>query len=90
MLLAWAAKIELMDQAKDGQSTSKGRLQPAQLSSSSALHAWERLRGICKDIFAELGGCETYLREERANFYSPERAREMGEPLPSPANERNA
>lgn len=45
---------------------------------------------MCKDIFAELGGCETYLRKERANFYSPERAREMGEPLPSPANERNA
>jgi hypothetical protein len=33
--------------------------------------AWNRLRGSMKDIFAELGGGETYLRNERANFYAP-------------------
>lgn len=33
--------------------------------------AWNRLRGALKDVFAELGGGESYLRNERANFYGP-------------------
>jgi len=33
--------------------------------------AWNRLRGALKDVFAELGGGENYLRKERANFYGP-------------------
>lgn len=33
--------------------------------------AWNRLRGALKDVFAELGGGEDYLRNERANFYGP-------------------
>ena len=33
--------------------------------------AWKRLRGALKDVFAELGGGENYLRNERANFYGP-------------------
>lgn len=33
--------------------------------------AWNRLRGALKDEFAELGGGENYLRNERANFYGP-------------------
>ena len=32
---------------------------------------WTRLRGALKDIFAELGGGENYLRKEREQFYSP-------------------
>jgi hypothetical protein len=32
--------------------------------------AWLRLRGAMKDIFAEFGGGEEYLRSERSNFYS--------------------
>jgi hypothetical protein len=32
---------------------------------------WNRLRGALKDAFAELGGGENYLRNERANFYGP-------------------
>ena len=35
--------------------------------------AWNRLRGALKDVFAELGGGENYLRNERANFYAPGR-----------------
>lgn len=31
--------------------------------------AWARLRGALKDIYAELGGGELYLRKERENFY---------------------
>lgn len=31
--------------------------------------AWKRLRGAFKDVFAEMGGGESYLREERRNFY---------------------
>jgi len=34
--------------------------------------AWSRLRGALKDVFAELGGGEAYLRAERRNFYTPE------------------
>ena len=37
----------------------------------SRQEAWNRLRGSMKDIFAELGGGENYLRKERANFYAP-------------------
>lgn len=33
---------------------------------------WLRLRGAYKDIFAELGGGEAYLRAERSNFYGRE------------------
>ena len=31
---------------------------------------WSRLRGILKDVFAELGGGEAYLRAEHSNFQS--------------------
>jgi hypothetical protein len=31
--------------------------------------AWKRLRGALKDIFAELGGGENYLRKEREEFH---------------------
>lgn len=30
--------------------------------------AWEKLRGALKDVFAEYGGGEAYLRTERASF----------------------
>jgi hypothetical protein len=30
---------------------------------------WARLRGALRDVFAELGGGENYLRAERDNFY---------------------
>jgi hypothetical protein len=30
--------------------------------------AWNRLRGALKDVFAEYGGGEAYLRSERASF----------------------
>jgi hypothetical protein len=30
--------------------------------------AWNRLRGALKDVFAEFGGGEAYLRSERASF----------------------
>ena len=32
--------------------------------------SWNRLRGILKDVFAEFGGGEAYLRAERSNFQS--------------------
>jgi hypothetical protein len=35
------------------------------------LEVWQKLRGIGKEIFASYGGGEAYLRQERANFYSP-------------------
>ncbi|HXX24334.1 MAG TPA: hypothetical protein VEO19_14400 [Terriglobia bacterium] len=34
--------------------------------------SWKKLRGTLKDVFAELGGGEAYLRAERSMFYSPE------------------
>ena len=41
-------------------------------SRSSPEHddSWNQLRGTLKDVFAELGGGEAYLRAERGDFYS--------------------
>jgi hypothetical protein len=36
---------------------------------------WARLRGALKDVFAELGGGEEYLRSERDNFYGSGRSK---------------
>ncbi len=33
---------------------------------------WTRLRGALKDVFADLGGGEAYLRNERSGFYKPD------------------
>jgi|SRR5580658_6193960 hypothetical protein len=37
----------------------------------SGQDAWHRLRGTLKDVFAELGGGEAYLRGERDSFRDP-------------------
>jgi hypothetical protein len=37
-------------------------------ASPSHQDAWTRLRGALKDVFAELGGGEAYLRAERSAF----------------------
>jgi len=34
----------------------------------SKQEAWNRLRGALKDVFAELGGGEAYVRRERVSF----------------------
>jgi len=36
--------------------------------SVGGLDAWDRLRGALKDVYAELGGGEAYLRAERDSF----------------------
>jgi hypothetical protein len=36
------------------------------------LDSWNRLRGMMKDVLAEFGGGEAYLRAERGNFQSIE------------------
>ena len=36
---------------------------------------WVRLRGALKDVFAELGGGEQYLKAERDNFQGPRRSK---------------
>lgn len=33
--------------------------------------SWKNLHGTLKDVFAELGGGEAYLRAERSAFHSP-------------------
>ena len=40
-------------------------------SSAPDRDAWTDLRGTLKNIFAELGGGENYLRKERETFYPP-------------------
>jgi hypothetical protein len=40
-------------------------------ASAESEDAWTRLRGALKDVFAELGGGEAYLRRERNNFHGP-------------------
>jgi len=41
----------------------------AKQSSPPAEDSWNRLRGALKDVFAELGGGEAYLRAERSSFH---------------------
>jgi|SRR5271155_977641 len=68
--------LQLVDRTgpKSGQSTTViytyefvGTEQPA----SSPDDSWTRLRGALKGVFAESGGGESYLREERSDFYRP-------------------
>jgi hypothetical protein len=44
--------------------------EPGSYESSLRTDAWAKLRGALKDVFAEFGGGEEYLRSERANFVS--------------------
>jgi hypothetical protein len=62
---------------KSGQSTTVTYTYEFANSGASAKpeEAWSKLRGALKDVFAELGGGETYLRAERSNFYGPERSK---------------
>jgi len=39
-------------------------------SSQNSSDTWNELRGSLKNVFAELGGGEAYLRGERENFYA--------------------
>jgi hypothetical protein len=41
-------------------------------ASAKSEDAWSKLHGALRDVFAELGGGEAYLRAERSNFYGPE------------------
>jgi hypothetical protein len=41
----------------------------------SQQEAWLRLRGILKDVYAEYGGGEAYLRKEREGFFAPNDSR---------------
>ncbi|MFZ0800906.1 MAG: hypothetical protein WBQ09_01100 [Terriglobales bacterium] len=42
------------------------------------LDAWMRLRGALKDVYAQLGGGEAYLLQERAEFNRAMEVREQG------------
>jgi hypothetical protein len=57
---------------KSGQSTTVVYTYEFTGTKQSSAHgddSWKRLRGALKDVFAELGGGEAYLRAERSNFY---------------------
>jgi hypothetical protein len=57
---------------KSGQSTTVVYTYEFTGTKQCSLHgedSWSRLRGALKDVFAELGGGEAYLRAERTNFY---------------------
>lgn len=57
---------------KSGQSTTvvyTYEFSGASQSTPEIENPWTRLRGALKDVFAELGGGEAYLRAERNNFY---------------------
>jgi hypothetical protein len=41
-------------------------------SSAMNVDPWTELRGALKQVYAELGGGESYLRGERENFYASE------------------
>jgi hypothetical protein len=47
----------------------------ADLPSTNERDPWIRLRGALKDVFAQLGGGENYLRAERESFYGPRQSK---------------
>ena len=58
---------------KSGQSTTVTytyEFREGKRSSPEPDDSWKQLRGTLKDVFAELGGGEAYLRAERGAFYS--------------------
>jgi hypothetical protein len=68
--------LELVDTSgpKSGQSTTvvyTYEFASTKQSSPPEVDSWSRLRGALKDVFAEHGGGEAYLRAERSNFYPP-------------------
>ena len=58
----------MMDAKKGKKTSSAGSSADDSRLSEQRLDAWERLRGALKDVYAELGGGEAYLRNERDNF----------------------
>ncbi len=46
--------------------------QPGETGEVTLESAFERVRGIAKEVFQSLGGGEAYLRKEREEFYGPE------------------
>jgi hypothetical protein len=44
------------------------KAQPSASPSPASQDAWTKLRGALKDVYAELGGGEAYLRAERSAF----------------------
>jgi hypothetical protein len=70
--------LKLVDTSgpKSGQSTTvvyTYEFSGANQSSQQPEDSWTRLRGALKDVFAELGGGEAYLRAERSDFYPKEK-----------------
>ena len=68
-------RVKLVDQTgpKSGQSTTvvyTYEFDDAPDSSQAGFDPWTELRGALKRVFAESGGGENYLRNERENFYA--------------------
>lgn len=63
------AMMDFMADAKDPQATRR-ELHRENQPLMTRKDAWERLRGALKDVYAEFGGGEVYLRKERARFDS--------------------
>ena len=61
---------EFIDEKNSGVSDTSGGGRGGTPQSRQA--AWEKLRGALKDVFAEYGGGEAYLRAERAFFRDPD------------------
>jgi hypothetical protein len=68
--------LKLVDQSgpPSGQSTTVvytyELAEPSRPTSQSGQDGWTDLRGALKNVFADLGGGEAYLRGERENFYA--------------------
>jgi len=47
------------------------------VSDEEALRLWNELRGLGKEMYAKYGGGEAWLKQERAEFYSPFKRKKM-------------
>lgn len=64
-----ARYYEIMDARKDRKGTSADTSVDSNQPSKSGLDELEKLRGIGKDVFSQLGGGEAFIRSERENSY---------------------
>jgi hypothetical protein len=59
------------------QGTPKPETKPHRISREEGIRLFYELRGMGKEMFAEVGGGETWLKKERSNFYSPQKRKKM-------------
>jgi hypothetical protein len=62
---------------ENAQAASIPKAEERKVSDEEALRLWEALGGIGKEMYAQYGGGEAWLKQERADDYSPFKRKKM-------------